>query len=244
MKSARIYDFTLPANGSMQLNVEGEYLRIMSSTGSVEIVTDVMRLGPLKTGQGQENTPFKRITINDKSGIANIGTILVASSGFVDQRISGTVEVVDGGKNRTLAGSAFSAASSPGPGGASVYTTSYLYNPAGGLVNVVINDLYFSSATAQVIYVVMGTGLPPGNVFQIPSKNSGGVIATALKYDNSIGAAVSGGVLFAQAVQINQQSIIKLTEPLVLRPGAWMAIACQTPNTDLQATRQFFEEGI
>lgn len=114
MRSFKIYDFTLSAGGAMPLLVEGGYFKIYSCTGVLAVSIDGgSTIGPINTGQGMK-TEFKRLTIVDQSGAANVGKIIVASDEFVDGRISGEVSVIDGEKARTLAGQMMMASISQG----------------------------------------------------------------------------------------------------------------------------------
>lgn len=91
-KQLNILDFSMSANGSFQLPVEGSYFRILTATGKVAVIGDTFgKLGPINSGQGLENTPFRRLTIQDTSGLANSGTILVSEENFIDQTLYGSI---------------------------------------------------------------------------------------------------------------------------------------------------------
>jgi hypothetical protein len=91
-KALNILDFSMAGNGSFQLPVEGSYFRILTATGNVAVIGDTFgKLGPINRGQGLENTPFRRLTIQDVSGSANSGTILVSEENFIDQTLYGSI---------------------------------------------------------------------------------------------------------------------------------------------------------
>ena len=89
--STQFYDFALAANASQVILAEGEYFKIFSSTGTVEVTrSDGAKYGPISAGQGARNKHFDRLTIRDKSGAANMGFIIVSDADFVDDQLSFT----------------------------------------------------------------------------------------------------------------------------------------------------------
>lgn len=92
MKQLQIYDFNLAAGASMNLPVQGAYVRVISCTGNVNIIADTFgKLGPISRGQGLQNSEYNRLTIQDASGAPNSGTILVSESDFIDQTLYGSI---------------------------------------------------------------------------------------------------------------------------------------------------------
>lgn len=90
----KVYDFTLAAGGSFRLPVIGEYFRLQTSTGAVDVTVEgVGTLPGLLAGQALKDVPFNGLVLRDASGAPNVGTILVASSEFQDNRLNGTVDL-------------------------------------------------------------------------------------------------------------------------------------------------------
>jgi hypothetical protein len=248
------YDITISASGNdFQVGATGRFFYYLNgSTGGADQTIKV-RAGNsglsflLKPGQSitlddSEKKPDTWYISNYAKQAVILGQILTGEGSFTDNRISGSVEVIDGGKNRTLAGGAFSAASSANPTAAN-YAFSYLYNPAGSGKNVIVNDMQVSSTTGQTIYVVTGTGVPPGIAYAGTSKKAGsGLASAAVKYEGAQAAYPGTNVLFANAVAAATPQRIQLTDPIVLTLGAWICITATVVNTDLQCSRQFFEE--
>lgn len=243
MKSARIYDFTLTAGGSFQLPVEGDYVRIMTSTGPIELVTESYRIGPVNAGQGQANTPFKRLTITDKSGAGNVGTILIASADFVDQRISGEVSVIDGGKSRTISNSAYLAVASVGAVDA-MFAVGQLANPAGSTKNVIVESVEFSSTIAVFVGIAWGVTQMATLVGSAVSKKTGGTVSGAKIYKDNIGAPTSTNQLQSYQIPASIAQIRKFSEPIVVTPGYFLNIYAGTVNVDLNAAFEFYEEAV
>lgn len=91
-KTFKPYDFTLAAGGSQVILAEGEYFRVQSATGAIDVTVEGAGTLPgLLSGQALKDTPFKRLVLRDASGAPNSGTILVASQEFVDNRLYGVV---------------------------------------------------------------------------------------------------------------------------------------------------------
>jgi hypothetical protein len=94
MKTLQIYDFSMAAGGSFVLPVSGNYFRIITTTGNVNVVADTWgKLGPISRGQGLENSLYNRLTIQDASGAPNSGTILVSDANFIDQTLYGSISL-------------------------------------------------------------------------------------------------------------------------------------------------------
>lgn len=90
----KAYDFTLSAGGSQAILAGGEYFRILSSTGALDVTVEGKGTMPdLLAGQAIKGLPFSRLVLRDKSGAPNTGFILVASSEFVDNRMFGTFDL-------------------------------------------------------------------------------------------------------------------------------------------------------
>lgn len=72
--------------------VSGSYFRILSALGNVAVTGDTFgKLGPIFEGQGLEKTNYNRLTIQDTSGSANAGTVLVSEANFIDQTLYGSI---------------------------------------------------------------------------------------------------------------------------------------------------------
>lgn len=90
----QIYDFAMAAGGSFPLPVAGSYFRILTTVGDVDVVGDTFgRLGPINRGQGLADKQYGRLTIQDRSGAPNAGTILVSDSNFIDQTLFGSISL-------------------------------------------------------------------------------------------------------------------------------------------------------
>lgn len=90
----QVYDFNLAAGGAQTILAGGAYLRILTASGAVDVSVEGKGTMPnLLAGQGFKDLPFNRLVLRDKSGAPNTGTILVASSEFVDNRLFGSFTI-------------------------------------------------------------------------------------------------------------------------------------------------------
>lgn len=96
MKPTKIYNVTLPANGSLRLLIEGEYFKILACAGAVSVRADWGELAGIGAGQGLESSPFKYLLLTDLSGGLNAVRLVIGDEKFIDGS-SGAVEV---SKNR------------------------------------------------------------------------------------------------------------------------------------------------
>lgn len=89
-KSIKVYDFSLSAGGSTVIYGMGEYFRIQSATGALDVTVEgIGTISGMLTGQAVRDTPYSRIVIKDVSGSVNSGTILCSGSEFMDNRTYG-----------------------------------------------------------------------------------------------------------------------------------------------------------
>lgn len=237
MKASNSYDFTLTAGGSFILPVSGSYFRILTSTGALDVRGDFGRIGVL-AGQGHKELNFTKLTLVDKSGAANVGTIFVSDGAFIDDRITGEVSVIDGGKEKTKSGIVFGSRLGVGAVAAQL-SEAQLFNPASSGKRLIIssfsgiaggNGVYFGIGSVQLATL----SLAPQN------KLSGGVAAiTQGRIENN--AALVAMTLMGQAASGVQ---VKELEPYVILPGYGFCLVANDVNTNLFASFHISEESI
>lgn len=244
MTPAKIYPFSIPAGGSFPLLVLGDYCKILTSNGELSIAGDSFgTLGPILAGQGVEDTPFSRLVLVNNSGAMNSGTILIADNKFIDDRITGEVSVIDGGKSRVLANSAFMGADYVA---ASVgnFSITQLWNPVGSEKNVFIEQIFIGCSSNTGISISKHNAeLTIAGTSQPISKNISGSAGIAL-IKNQTNVAYLGTVMGSISILASTTFQYKFTEPLLLNPGYGMMINPTNVNMDIRATFEFFEEVI
>jgi hypothetical protein len=250
-RSAKIYDFTIQPGGSFTLLVEGSFYRIQSSTGALEVRRDGgSGVGPIYAGQGEREEEFKRLTIVDKSGAINRGFICVSDGSFVDDRVTGSVEVIDGGKNRVNSGVAF-VLSGAVTGAAGISPTLTLWNPAGSGENFFVKTTRFSSPVTQAYAVrlitALGVGVTgPVAAAVVPKKI--GTTSAALAYQNDAtafaGTAAPFNALVSSNLSANAIDSVTFTEPICISPGQGLQFFSTAPASQFIASAEFVEEVI
>ena len=92
MKPTNTYEFNMTPNGAYRLLVSGDYFKILSSSGAVDVEADWGRLTQLTAGQGLEDSEFKYLFFRDRSGGANALRVVIGDEKFIDG-MSGAVSV-------------------------------------------------------------------------------------------------------------------------------------------------------
>jgi len=237
------YDFNLTPNGSQVLEVAGSYFRYKGGLGAIRVTPSSGDAVELLPGQGMENVKFDRLIVKDLSGAANAGAVLAGSGNWRDERITGSVEVIDGGKNRTVANQAFMATTYCG-GQAGNTAQIQLWNPALSGKRVIVARVTRGSATAGTVAVGITAVALVTKDKNAQSKLSGGAASVAeLRVESKVGA--SGlAALTSNVVQAGVDLQFQFLEPVVLLPGYGLVLSASTLAADVLGAFEFFEEAI
>ncbi len=92
MKPTSFYDFTVPANGVHRLLVAGDYFKLMTASGPMDVQAEWGELRGLQAGQGLEATPFSYLVFRDTSGAPNPARVFIGDEKFIDG-LGGTVNI-------------------------------------------------------------------------------------------------------------------------------------------------------
>lgn len=257
------FDFTAPASGAPQVvNAPGRYLKYVSGTAGGNDTGLIVTPGG-KPGSKVLLYPGQAITLPDDGSmqpsawtIANAvgqatiaGTVVVGDGRLDDNTLQGVVQVVDGGKSRTLAGSAYLGYYYKQAGGANTYATVALLNPATSTTRIVVEQYYLSAGAiavgaqygiAAAANVTPALALVGGG----GNKRSGGQASAGQVYQGAIGA---GGLPLSytfslRTMQANGSTTGALREPLVLLPGYAFALEASVANADMGAEFEWYEE--
>lgn len=222
MKSTRVYNFSIPAGGSFQLPVTGSYFRVMTATDVLEVQGDTFgNIYPLYTGQGLQGQEFRSLNLLNRTGATNNGSILVSDGKFVDDRITGEVSIIDGGKSRSMSGIAF-ASTGFVTGVASQYSCLQIWNPSGSGKNIVIEQYSIASSTAGYIDIGISTTQLTTALGITPVGKYSGVnnSISIIKKDNLVGYPASfNGFATVQLAALSSSPIFKFSEPMIIKPG-------------------------
>lgn len=247
MRDSKVYPFTIPANGSITLLVSGDYFKIKSATGLLNVTGD--RFGTLAgmlPGQGLRDTNFERLTLKDETGAINNGAILISDGTFVDDRITGEVNVIDGGKLRTYSGGAYLASQNLNAT-ATFFAIAQIFNPATSKKNTILEKLIISSSTGGKILIGRyNSALASGGAAASPESNKihNGVESTSqIRYGIS-GTALALNTMLLPYIAANQSLTYDLKEPIILGPGYGINVNHTVLNADLTVGFEFYEELI
>ncbi|WP_317205563.1 hypothetical protein [Janthinobacterium sp.] len=234
------FDLQLAANGAQRIEVDGRFFKYKSGTGLIRVTTSKGEVVDLMPGQGVWNTQFSSLTVTDRTGAANAGVLMAGNIDFRDDRITGTVDVVDGGKARTLAGIAF---------GCSGYQLSVagevahveIWNPPGSGKNLIINTAVMASGTVgQLAGVSLYNAVlaVPANPAQ--NKKCGGGPGVASSFTKSQATQITNTAIWSMSSGV----IYKPTEPIVVAQGWGLLFTGQSIAASLLVTAEYFEDPI
>lgn len=239
------YDFNLSPSTGMSIDVAGKFFKYKSGNGAIRVRTSKGGVVDLLPGQGVWNTDFTSLTVTDRTGVQNAGVILAGDFDFHDDRITGTVDVVDGGRTRTLAGTAFSGAFATTPN-AGQFTVIGMFNPANSGKNVFVEQMIISANKAGEFGIVTNNAMVANNVGNAGStsnKKAGGPVSACVFTRATQAAGGTPGALLMDSYSVaNQAFPYKPTEPIMLPPGYGIAISHAVPDASVILTVEHFEE--
>lgn len=258
MTPAKVYPLTIPANGAFPLQCWGTFFKVLSASGSFEVAGDTFgQLGVIQAGQGlriesdapgKAAVPFQRLTFRDRSGAANTLQVLVAGDGFIDDRVTGEVSVIDGAKARTMGGIAYSGLAYAGAV-AGQYSFAQLFNHAANNVQLVVSQIFVASSVANwSAKMTLSAGSVGVTVGAPAAKRAGGADAfnVFLQAHNQVGVALAGekqlGLFYGPAT-VTQ--CYKLTDPVVIPPGYALNVSTSSAfGLDVAATYEFYVDPL
>lgn len=240
-RAAKIYDFTIPAGGSSELLVEGSYYRILESTGALEVRRDGgSALGPIYPGQG-ERAQYKRLTLVDKSGAGNSGLMVVGDDTFIDDRISGLVEVIDGGKVRTKTELSF-VAGFYANASAGQYGAMQLLNPAGSGRDLVVTQINYSRKSIWGVYLARYATPLANNLAANITNKVIGAGAPVAQFRRGWSGSILGSIFTYVHLADSTVSQLRFADPMIVPQGEGIVCVCDSVNIELAATFEWYEE--
>lgn len=246
----QLYDITIAANTTRQLDAPGSYFYYYSgSAGGADSTITLRGLSSglritLKPGQafrlpaGQSETSW--VMTNSANVATIIGTVIVGDGDITDNRVTGSVEVVDGGKARTQTNSSFFALSEQ-LATAGQYSINQLWNPLASGKNVFIEQILMSSLTASMM-TIKGSTAAIGSASSGTPKKINGTSSVSELRNLASATAPTGNAMSVFYMAANGITQIKFAEPMQLVPGTGLVVYAQTQNTTIDTTFEFFEE--
>lgn len=245
LKPTKVYPVSMQPGESVQLLVQGSYFKIASSTGVLDVTGDTFgTIEGVLAGQGLRGYPFQRLTLRDRSGVGNVVRLLVADELFIDDRITGSVEVIDGGRNRSMVSAAFSGVGySAAVAGMKAHVQ--LYNPPGSGRRLVVKSVkviaYVGSWNADLRML----NSPLAGTVNAPAcKMLGGASGVAqLRDQANAGLMFSGESLMTfGGASSGSSDAFRFEEPILIGPGKGMVVFLYQENATLQVPIEWFEE--
>lgn len=247
-RASQIYTLNLAANQTQVLLVDGGYYKILSQYGPVAINREGGSvLNPMLAGQG-ERLDFKRLSVTDVSGASNTVSILVADESFVDDRISGEVSVVDGGKARSISGNAL--ISMAGCGAVAGQYAHVQFRNQSGVSRFFLENYSFTSTSSVVVNVAFWSAPLANTYAAMPnprSKLAPGALNVRIvnKFDNAASAIPNSGYFGLYSCGGNITTKVELREPIVIPPYNGLCFYVgNAVNTDLWVIAEMTEEFI
>lgn len=238
------YDFTLQGGGAQVIEARGSYFKYKGGTGPIRVTPSSGGPVDLMPGQGMSGLSFDRLTIKDISGSNNIGYLLAGDGAWSDDRITGSVEVIDGERTRTLAGLMF-AGSPYGGGTASTYANLQLWNPVASGKNLIVGALDFGTTTTGALNVC-ASNIMLSTAFGVPvaNKRLGAAVGVGQLRTESRAAIETFpfGMLRNESTVANTPQKWSIRGAIVVPPGWGLNISCPNMNQVATANFEWFEE--
>lgn len=176
-----------------------------------------------------------------------VGRLLIGSGELTDNRVTGSVEVIDGGKDRTNAGVAFVATFNVVQI-AAARSSAVLWNPAGSGKNIFVKTHRFSQTAAGsygcVLATSLGTGLITDTKHIAPKKRGTVSVAQGWCTNATVfnGTSENTNSFVTAALAANQADNITFSEPILLQPGSGLYTFSGPVNSNIIVTAEYVEE--
>ncbi|WP_431825290.1 hypothetical protein [Burkholderia sp. F1] len=233
----QVFDITLPTNGAgFVVHAAGRYIKYtVGNAGGNDtsvVVTPGMAGGSKITLlPGQAYRVADDAPVPDSWTLANnlgqaviTGKVVVGNGRIDDNQLQGTVQVVDGGKARTLANMAFA-----GQAGIAAATGVYgrvgIYNPVGSGTRLVVKQILATAnnpaMSTGLLLVNAQLGTDNGTQY---SKLAGGAQSVAHLQSDTNAVVGPAKVLLAIGSPASTGVPYQFTEPIIVTPG-WALVA-------------------
>lgn len=232
--------------GGRQIDAKATYFRYESanSAGSDETIrvrADGNDLGTYTPGDSIElPVSANRWEIIPASN-TNTGTVRLGIGRVASARVAGTVRVVDGEREKVLAGYCFRAPCTQGAAGVSAMIVQ-VWNPLGSGKNLFIQTARVALSVAdswgfQTCEAQMPTALAIGR-----NLNKLGQASVALTRSDTTGAARTNEIKFGDGfLAANADALVEFRRPVLVPPGTGFGIFTNTPATTIRSAIEWEE---
>ncbi len=186
-------------------------------------------------------------TITIESPQAQTLRFAYGSSEAGTRRTAGVVQVVDGGKARTLASNTYLASAASGAA-AGLYSHCQIWNPIGSGKNIVIQQVIMGivvSGGGAAAATLRPTAAPIATLQASPqSKLINAATGVAQARAEQSAAPLGAAQLAGFSIQSLVPFVYRMTEPVVLRPGSGLLMAVLQVNTSAELNAELYEEQV
>jgi hypothetical protein len=174
---------------------------------------------------------------------AAIGTVRLGVGSVESARLVGTVSVIDQNKSSTLALQAF-VANAGVAAVAAQHSRAGIWNPAGSGKRAIVEKIYYSTPTAQTIYLGWTSTALANTDATVRNQQLGaaGALAILRAYDTNGTFGLNHVASYVLSAAANQLAPLELKRPIVVKPGYGLTLYNGTVNTDLNMNMEFIEE--
>jgi hypothetical protein len=252
----QIFDITVPANSAFVVHAPGRYIKYLSGSNGGGDASLIVQPGmhasskiTLSPGQayriGQSaNTPDSWTLSNYTNTATIVGKVVVGDGQIDDPTIAGVVQVVDGGKARTLGNNAY-AGFALQAAVAAQYGRVQLWNPASNPNRLVVEQIQGIGGTAgQYSLYVFASGAQLATFVQAgqPKKIGGTASAALINTDTTAAAPGVPALIPLSVTGAGAYTIYRLNEPIVIPPGAGILLWCNGVNIAMFGGFEWYEE--
>lgn len=251
---SRSYDFSLAAalGAARVIQATGTRCKLIAASGPVQVRTDGGAVYDLLPGQGfnmPQGEAFREIFLSNGQATVNDGTLFVGDETFIDDRITGDVNVIDNSAAKTLMQTQFT--SNPGKVAVAAKYGAVLLRAT--TRRLAIRKMAASSSIAGQLEFFICSGVPdpgtaPSSGAGTLNKSIGATAGTAVRWYceptlAQAGAADFGGAaqIFAPYAMANTLVEMPLTTPLVLPLTYFIGVHSRAVNRDINLYLDFEE---
>jgi len=249
------YDLNIGVTGSRFIDVRASFIYFLNGSAGGSDTTikvknesggDEILLKPGQAFRLPNGQFYNRWIISNYLGQAAIvGQLLLGEGDFFDGRISGSVEVIDGGKARVLADATYIGAASQ-IAVAAQNSHCQLWNPAGSGENLIVEQIFLAS-TVNTGYLVRSSIVAltslGGTGYSKKIRVGQAASSAELRYQANAGL-LGLNPMFLLNAAVNTSAPYVPREPIVVAPGSGLLIVGQSLNADITASFEWFEELI
>lgn len=238
------------AGETKTFHVNGSYFEILECAYAIDVKL-LDRNGAVRSDMRKAEASFysqglEFATIQITSDTAQVIRSFYGDGTAGTRRMSGVVQVVDGGKSRSLAAKAFIGNVSGGIPAAGKYAQAALWNPPGSNVNLILKAVTISANVAVGCNNKKITAELVSNNGGVFSKNLGltDLSNGQMLYDIVTLVAPVPTAIFQVSVQANGMGQYPLQEPIIITPGVGFCLIANSPATQVVTTFEWFEDSF